>query len=383
MDARRRAEIIRERASGLGFAICRFARVDRAPHADAFLRWLDRGKHAGMEYLPRTAFTRVDPRVVWPEVRSLIVLGWPYPGGTGPYPRWREELRGRVAAYAAGRDYHRAVGEGLRKLADCLMRLEPGIECRWYVDTGPVLERDWGAIAGVGWQGRNTNLLHPRLGSWFFLACILLNRDLEPDAPLPDRCGRCSRCLPSCPTGALSEDYELDARLCISYWTIEHRGSIPLRIRPFLQDWVFGCDLCQEVCPWNRKRSIDSASERNLELYPYLPDILAISESEFRQRFRHTALWRARREGLARNAAIVLGNSGNPAAIPALYRALTTDPSAVVRCHAAWAMGAIGTGKAVDMLYRTRKRETDPIVLQEINASLEKRAARANVPTDM
>ncbi len=371
MDPELIAQHIREFARELGFPACGFARAEMPPHADAFARWLEGGGHAGMNYLVRTLPQRVNPRLLIADARTIIVLGSPYAVSSGPLPTWREELRGRIASYALGVDYHEDLGTKLRELCGKIMSLVPGVRCRWSVDAGAVLERDWATVAGLGWQGRNTNVLTATLGSYFFLACILVNLELPPDSPAPHRCGGCVRCLPSCPTGALSLDYRLDARRCISYWTIEHRGTIPPAIRSAVQDWVFGCDLCQEVCPWNSRRKKEGESRRQEELYPFLPELLRLSEDGFRMRYRKSALWRARREGIARNAAVVLGNSGNPDAVPVLAEALVTDPSKVVRAHAAWALGQIRSRTALDRLYRALEREAEPEVRAEIYAALE------------
>lgn len=355
-------------ARAAGFDLCGFAAAGPAPHAAFFAEWLARGNAAGMDYLAAGAERRVAPAIALPAVRTIISLGIAYAPPPAPPVRWREKLLGRIAAYALERDYHDVLRKRLKRFAAALRELVPGIEHRVYVDAGPVLERDWAAASGVGWFGKNTNILHQTHGSWFFLAEVLTSLELEPTLPVADHCGRCVTCLERCPTGALLPGYELDARRCISYWTIEHRGSIPVALRAEIGNWIFGCDVCQEVCPWNEKMRPPVASEQRLT--PYLPDLLALDEEGFRERFRGSAVRRAKREGLLRNVAIVLGNTANPDAVAPLARALRADPAAVVRAHAAWALGRLGTSAGRDALAAALADE-DPSVRREAAAALE------------
>jgi len=240
---------------------------------------------------------------------------------------------------------------------------------RAYVDTGPVLEREWAAEAGLGWFGRNTNLLNRHHGSYFFLAEIFT--DVEFDSavePYREHCGTCRECLERCPTQALADGYLLDPRLCISYLTIEHRGAIPVELRPRLGNWIFGCDICQEVCPWNGDAT--RAASPNEDLAPSLIDLMRLDDAGFRRRYGKTAIARTKRRGLLRNAAIALGNSANPAALPVLARTLAQEPEALVREHAAWALGRLGARQARDALMRARTRETAPDVIREIDHAL-------------
>ena len=223
-----------------------------------------------------------------------------------------------VARYAWGEDYHAVIEPRLRTLADTIASLAPGTVSRAYVDTGPLLERDLAARAGLGWIGKNTMLLHPDLGSFFFIGVVLTTAELEPDAPLPDRCGSCTRCLDACPTGAFVEPYVLDARRCIAYLTIEHRGPIPPSSGPALGAWTFGCDVCQDVCPWNGRAPVTSEAAFGPRRHPPLAELLALGEAAYLEGFRGSPLKRARREGLARNAAIALGNRGTAGDVPAL-----------------------------------------------------------------
>lgn len=360
---------IRAQAHVLGFALCGFARVEPLPHAESVRRWVAAGHAGSMQYIERGLPKRLDVRLLLPTVRSVITLGYPYLPPVLPIVDWHAQLRGRIAAYALGTDYHVIMEEKLRQLAAEIGVLRDGIEARVYVDTGPVLEREWAASGGIGWFGKNTNVLHTEEGSWFFLGEILTNLALEPDAAQPDRCGTCTRCLDLCPTQALKSGYVLDARLCISYLTIEHRGSIPRELRSKLGNWIFGCDVCQEVCPWNARRARRCQQPPTEALLPYLPDLLRLDEEEFRWRFRHTAMARARRPGLARNVAVALGNTHNPAAVPALSAALRSDPTPLVRAHAAWALGQIGDAAARRALDAAHGAEPDAEVRREIAAA--------------
>jgi epoxyqueuosine reductase len=333
---------IKEQAHCLGFDFVGVTHPASSAHAAFYADWLARDYHAEMGYLarPDAVEKRADPRRIMPQARSIVVVGMNYYAGDPPPT---EGLLGRVARYAWGTDYHTVMVEKLRQLTAWIAEhTGQPVAHRAYVDTGPLLEREIAQRAGLGWIGKNTNLIHPELGSYFFLGDLLLDLELEPDAPFTaDRCGDCTACLDACPTGALVAPRTLDARRCISYLTIEHRGSIPTEIRPLLGDRVFGCDTCQEVCPWNRRfarpTSEPAFAPRPGQVASDLIELLELDDDGFRVRFRDTPLWRARRAGLARNAAVVLGNLGDPAAIPALGRVLS-DPDPMVAEHAAWAL---------------------------------------------
>jgi epoxyqueuosine reductase len=319
-----------------------------------------------MRWLVRRHDERMDPRVGFPWARALVVVAYPYPPPPPPPPRWRETLRGRIASYAAGRDYHHTVLELLERLARRLAEAFDGARFRGYVDTGPIVEREWAAAAGLGWIGRNTLVLDRVAGSYCYLAELVTDLEVEP-VPLPaDHCGTCTACVRACPTGALEDGYTMDPRRCIAYLTIEHRSAIPPPLRPALENWIFGCDVCQEVCPWNRDAR-DPAAEA--ELCPALPGVLALDRQGFDARYGHTAVARARRSGLLRNVAIALGNSGNPDAVPPLAAALS-DPEPLVRGHAGWALGRIGGPAARRALEAARRGESDAEVRAEIAAAL-------------
>jgi len=372
---------IRAAARRVGFDRCGFARIEPlATRADFLAQWLAEGNAAGMGYIGRGLAKRLDPQLILPAARSVITVGVRYRPPPAPPIDWQTQLRGRIAAYALGTDYHVVIVEKLRQLAAALTQLRPGLKALEYVDTGAILEREWAARGGVGWFGKNTNLLRTDDGSYFFIAELLTTLDLEPDTPVADHCGTCTRCLELCPTAALKPGYVLDARLCISYLTIEHRGVIPAALRPQLGNWIFGCDVCQEVCPWNEKLVRGEGVGAAEELLPYLPDLLQLDADAFQARFRYSAIRRAKRDGLVRNVAIALGNTRNPAAVEPLRVALRHDPSPLVRAHAAWALGAIGGHSARAALEPARRAEADRTVLQEIESALETAGQRSITP---
>ena len=356
-------ELIAEDARATGFSLAGCAPLTELPRGTFLEGWLADGRAGEMRYLERRADDRIDPRRAWAWARAIITLAFPYNPPPPPPADWQSTLRGRMAAYAAGRDYHDTVTALQQQLIKRLQARWPGATFKPYVDTGPILEREWAMRGGIGWIGRNTLLLHRHAGSYFFLAEMLTDLALAP-SPLPaDHCGTCTRCLTGCPTGALTE-YAMDPRRCISYLTIEHRTAIPVTLRPALENWIFGCDVCQEVCPWNRA----ARSEPDEALAPFLPGLLALDADGFRARFGGTAVTRARRRGLLRNVAVALGNSGNPVAVPPLVAALA-DREPLVRSHAAWALGRLGGRPARDALERTLREDPDPDVRAEAVAA--------------
>lgn len=362
MDLRRK---IRRLALEVGFVDCGVASARGLPRERFLGDWIAAGLAGGMDYIARRVRERLDPRERADWVRGIISVAWPYGPPPAPAPDWQWSLTGRVSAYARGRDYHRLVSRALRRLAAALGREHPGARILAYVDTGPVLEREWGYRAGLGWFGKNTMLIDRTRGSYFFLGELLVSLPLtEADEPSRSFCGTCRRCIESCPTGALADGYLLDARRCISYLTIENRGPIPSELRPRLGNWVFGCDVCQEVCPWN-----PAPGPPEPELLPSLVELLMLDEKAFKARFSGTALARARRAGLARNAAVALGNSRNPEACVPLASSLVSDPDPIVRAHAAWALGRLGGSAARAALERARRREADPAAAAEMEAA--------------
>ncbi len=362
-------ETLTHTAREQGFVLIGFARLHPLTEREDFYRqWLDDGGNASMTYLAKDPDLRFDPRRLDPRYKSVVSLGYPYAARAAPEVDWRSEMRGRIAAYALGRDYHDVVKKRARAVGNVIRHLRPGSTTRTYVDTGPVFEREWGSAARIGWFGKNTMLLNREHGSYFFLAEIFTDVEFEaPAEPYRDHCGTCRRCLDLCPTGALADGYVMRSDLCISYQTIENRGAIPRELRSKLGNWIFGCDICNDVCPWNDDHlSDDSAGD----LLPRLPELLALDEAEFGLRFTVSAVKRAKRRGLLRNVAVALGNTGNPAAVAPLARAIEAESEPLIRSHAAWALGQIGGSAARRSLERAL-RDRDTAVRREAVAALE------------
>lgn len=352
----------------LGFVDPRVARVEALDRAAFLETWLADGRAGDMRFLLHHKKARLDPRTRYPWARSVVSAFFPYAAPPAPVRRWKEELRGRIAAYALGPDYHDVMTERLSRWREAVRELFPGSEAKGFVDTGAVFEHEWAARAGVGWTGKHTLTLSETRGSYAFLGEIFLEADLEPDAPVSDRCGTCTRCLDVCPTDAIAPGYRLDPRRCISYLTIEHRGVVPPDLRPKIGEWVFGCDLCQTTCPWNDGAS-SPATER---LAPPLARLLALDDDGFERLYGASAIRRAGRIGLARNAAIVLGNTGNPDAVPPLARALRDHDAPLVRRHAAGSLGVLrdATPRAGAALEAARS-DPDDGVRGEVETALE------------
>ena len=343
MDASAAAERLRAMARAAGFDLAGVARLAPAATGEAYLRWLARGDQAGMAWMGRNVELRLDPRGLLAGARSALVVGLRYAPLAGAAEPPAGDLWPRVARYARGADYHDLMRARLERIAEEARRAWPEVGTRVCVDTAPLLERDLAARAGLGAVGKNTLLLNPEAGSWFLLGELLLTLDLPPDAPLADLCGSCTRCLEACPTGALPEPFRLDARRCLSYWTIEHRGEVAAEVRGALGDWVFGCDVCQDACPWNRRPAPADHPELDLpeRRRPLdLAGLLGLAEEDFRVLFRGSPMKRARAEGLRRNAALALAGRSDPRARKALGAAAEGDPSPVVREAAAWALAA-------------------------------------------
>ncbi len=372
---------LKEQARGLGFGLVGIASVEPSDHLGLYTRWVREGKHGEMAYLARedALARRSDLRGTLASVRSAVVVGDEYfqedPPGVPADP-----ARAVIARYARGLDYHETIKRRLIELRGWIQAAAAApVEARAYVDTGPVLERELAQRAGVGWFGKNTMLIHPKRGSYFFLGVLLLDLDLDEDEPFQeDHCGTCRSCLEACPTGALlgrdgSGAPVMDATRCISYLTIEHRGPIPVELRPLMGNRVYGCDICQEVCPWNERfaepsddpaygarEGLDGPSLLNLT-----DELLSLSSEEFSARFRKSPIKRAKRAGLLRNLCIALGNWGMGDAESILARALGDDEP-MVRGHAAWALGRIDTVGANTSLQRRLKVEMDAWVREEI-----------------
>ncbi len=341
MTAAAMKSLVQQRARELGFDLCRITTAAPPASAAQFRAAVAEGRHAGMEWLARNAAKRADPQLVLPGARSLVALAVSY--ATPPEAPVRDG-HGVVARYARYQDYHDVLAEPLRELSALLDTLGgPGTRSLWYVDTGPILERDLAQRAGIGFVGKHTNLISRRLGNWFFLAEILTTLELAPDAPESNRCGTCTRCLTACPTGALPAPFTLDARRCISYLTIELKGSIPEELRPLLGNRIYGCDDCLAACPWNRfaqAASLLKPHARDDLAEPDLLALLALDAAAFKARFAGSPVLRTKRRGLLRNVCVALGNVGGLEALPALERA-AQDAEPLIAEHAAWAIGRI------------------------------------------
>lgn len=323
---------IKELARQVGFDRVGIAPATDADGFDRLADWLERGFAGDMAYMHKHRDARRHPSSILPGVQSVVMVALNYhhdPDG------------GPIAQYAHGPDYHDVLREKLNRLLALIQTESPEIQGRGVVDTAPLLERDFARRAGLGWIGKNTMLIHPRLGSFFFLGALLLDVPLAADAPFEkNHCGTCTRCLDACPTDAFPAPGWLDSRRCISYLTIEHRGAIDQALRPGLGEWIFGCDICQDVCPWNTKAPLAAEALRDDLVAPDLLELLKITDTEFRRRFRGTAIYRTKRAGLVRNVALALGNRGDSAALPHL-EALLDDPDPVIHDAVHWAIDVI------------------------------------------
>ena len=331
------AEEIRKFAKTFGFSLTGVARIEATPEGNFYSEWLQRGYAGEMQYLERQKAARLDPQTVLPGAKSVIVCAMNY-NTDYPYTS-NDPERAWISRYAWGDDYHVTLQEKLRELAQWIEANGPA-RTRTYVDTGPLTERVFARYAGIGWFGKNTCIINQRAGSWLFLGCVLTDLELAPDTPPPDRCGSCTRCLDACPTDAFVAPYVLDSRKCISYTTIELRGAIPESEREGIGHHLFGCDICQDVCPWNRRAPVteESAFKAKEGLYwPELEGLLGFSDEQWKVAIRGTPLKRAKVRGLIRNLMAVCGNSGLRRFIPKLQRFLQHEDEHV-RSHAAWAI---------------------------------------------
>jgi epoxyqueuosine reductase len=371
MDVQTITDELKQRAAELGFSLCGVTPAVAPPGVARFDAWLAAGYAGQMHYLADRRDAYSHPKHVLDGARCVVMLAMGYRTAEPAVARPGE---GRVSRYAwGGADYHDLVRQRLDALAELLSARVPAARVRGVVDTAPVLEREFAQLAGLGWIGKNTLLLNREHGSWFFLAALLTDMELAYDAPhAMDHCGTCRACLDACPTGAFPQPYVLDATRCISYLTIELRDSIPAELRPGVGDWLFGCDVCQEVCPWNSRAPVSDEpafAPRAVSNPVDLIELFALDDEAFRERFRHTPLWRAKRRGILRNAAIALGNRPTPQAIPALVRGLNDDEP-LVRAACAWALGRFAQPTARRALAHRRELEHDDDVLAEIEAAL-------------
>ena len=375
-------EQIKNHAHKLGFELVGVTPAEETPAIEHYERWLENGYAGKMDYLERHLPLKRHPRNVLPEVKSIISLGMNYHTIHPPEKQVKDPSRGQISRYAWGSDYHDIIRVKLRRLTKFIEETaEATLKSRVFVDSGPILERQYAENAGLGWIGKNTNLINWRSGSWYFLSEVLVSIELAYDL-LPPRgsCGTCTRCIDECPTDAIIAPNVLDSRLCISYLTIELKGSIPRELRPQMGNLIFGCDICQEVCPWNSKAT--STAERGFyprkqNFVPKLLSLLNMTQAEFSKRFKGSPIKRAKRRGFLRNVAVALGNWGNKSAVPGLKRALNDDEP-LVRAHVAWALGQIG-GQAAKKALRARLRvETDSQVIKEIKTTMGKRTENSH-----
>ena len=364
------ASVLREIALESGFDVVGFGPANPGEDGERFLEWIAAGRHASMDYLERNQERIREPQRWLDGARSTISLGFEYPAEP-----WSFDQGGRVARYAVGRDYHRALGKRLERLQRRLVSEGGSDASKLAVDAAPVLERALALRAGVGFLAKSAGIIHPERGPWLLLSEILTKDELPADAPSPGSCGTCTACLDACPTGALVAPFELDARRCLSWSTIEHRGPTPRELRSSQGDWVFGCDVCIEVCPFvsgatrQREDDPDLAPHRALSAYS-LVGLLEIDAEDWDRAWTGTAMRRATRNGLRRNAAITLGNLGHDVAAPQLTAALA-DQDTGVRSAAAWALAKLGVER--DAIAQARDREADPAMRADLEASLEGR----------
>jgi epoxyqueuosine reductase len=363
---------LRDQAASLGFNGLGVSSAAPARRLDAYLNWIENGHHGEMGYMARQdrVERRRNPQIILPGVQSIISLGLSYSTTQIPPQIAQNPSRGRISNYAWGIDYHDLIIPKLEVLATWLRDLKPGTQSRVYVDTGAVLERDHAETSGLGFTGKNTMLIAPQRGSWFFLGEILTTLVLPTTPPITmPSCGSCHRCLDACPTGAFPAPYKLDARRCISYLTIELKGWIPGNLRPLMGNWIYGCDICQDVCPFNRFAEPDNEWEFkpvNIDAAaPLLLDILALDDEAFNERFERSPIKRIKRGRLLRNACVAVGNWGHRSAVPSLVE-LLKDPNPLLRGHAAWALHQIRDAGAKTAIKDALRVEKDPKVRQEL-----------------
>jgi epoxyqueuosine reductase len=377
-DPRQIKAAVLQQAQMLGFAVAGVTRPDAVPEASVRLRrFLADGCHGDMDWLAVTAERRGAPTALWPDVRAVIMLGLNYGPGHDPLAVLAQKDHGAVSVYAQGDDYHELIKKRLKELARWLIA-QAGGDVKVFVDTAAVMEKPLAAGAGLGWQGKHTNLVSRGYGSWLFLGAIFTTLDLPPDAPERDACGSCRACLDICPTAAFPAPYRLDARRCISYLTIEHKGPIPRALRPLMGNRIFGCDDCLAVCPWNKfaqeGREAKLAARETLRA-PALAELARLDDTQFRALFAKTAVKRTGRERFVRNVLIAIGNSGDASLAPEAER-LLDDASPLVRGAAVWALSRLVARERLDALHR---RDSDGSVNEEWAAATAERHPRGSI----
>ncbi|MEX0591484.1 MAG: tRNA epoxyqueuosine(34) reductase QueG [Xanthobacteraceae bacterium] len=366
-------QALAERARAEGFDTIGITRPDAIERAAPHLHdWLDAGAHGDMEWMAATRDRRSDPRVLWPDVKRVVVLGLNYGPDENPLALLAHKERGAISVYARGNDYHDLIKGKLKRIAQWLVA-QTASELKVFVDTAPVMEKPLAEAAGLGWQGKHTNVVSRAHGSWLFLGVLFTNLELPEDAPEPDHCGSCRACLDICPTNAFPAPYKLDARRCISYLTIEHKGPIPRELRPLIGNRIYGCDDCLAVCPWNKFAQEGREAKlaaRDENRAPNLQDLVRLDDAAFRARFAKSPIKRTGRDRFLRNVLIAIGNSGNAALAPDVRR-LLDDPSPLVRGAAVWALSELIAKDDLSALAQAHSlKEGDPGVADEWEAAL-------------
>ena len=367
--------LLREKASALGFDLFGVVPVSRSETIDIYKAWLNKGYAGTMEYLERHSELKEDPRNLLPETLSMVALGCNY-NTENPSPETKDPSKARISRYAWGDDYHEIIHSKLKALEYYLCNeLNAANKTRFFVDSGPILEREVAQRAGLGWFGKHSNLINVKNGSWFFLAEMLVDVELETDQPFTRvDCGTCTSCIDACPTGAIIADRTVDARLCISYLTIELKEEVPVELRPKIGNHIFGCDICQDVCPWNKDapESVEPGFKSRIgNVATDLTELMNLDQAAFSKKFQKSPIKRTKRRGLLRNVAVALGNWANADAIPALDIGLH-DIEPVVRSHSAWALGRINNEMAREKLKNAQLNEKNTNVLREIELALGK-----------
>jgi len=378
MGIKELTDSIKSEALALGFDLVGISPVGDLPENQFYKEWLSNGYAGEMGYMEKNPERRADVRAILPDARSVVSCGLNYNTGYPYSTQARDGGKGWIARYAWGDDYHETIKKKLEELKGYIHEAaredDTGV-C--YVDTGPVLERNYARHAGVGWTGKNTCIINQQKGSWLFLGEIITTLELDYDTPPPDRCGTCTSCIDACPTDAIREPYVLDSRRCISYLTIELKGSIPMELRDKMDNNIFGCDICQDVCPWNKQALVteqESFLPRESIYNPDLGSLSRLSAQDFRDMFKGSPVKRSKRRGFLRNVMIAIGNSGDKELIPRVKDCLE-DEEPLVRMHAAWALWKLDGKKCEETLMNHRKNESDPEVLDEIDSILQELSA--------
>jgi epoxyqueuosine reductase len=373
---------LNDRATALGFDVLRVAAPDAIPEARARLdAWLALGRHGSMDWMAATPDRRADPATLWPEVRSIVMLGLNYGPVSDPLHTLAMRDRGAISVYARGRDYHDVIKGKLKELAGFLAARAGG-DVKVFVDTAPVMEKPLAQAAGLGWQGKHSVLVSRDLGNWLFLGAIFTTATLQPDRSETDHCGSCRRCLDICPTDAFPEPYQLDSRRCISYLTIEHKGHIAPSLREKIGNRVFGCDDCLAVCPWNKFAQTGREArlaQRDDFVAPNLSDLARLDDADFRERFAGSPIKRTGRDRFLRNVLIAIGNSGQIGLADEALR-LVDDPSPLVRAMAVWAAGRLVPEAVRELAAGRRDSEVDPYVRTEWERAISPGTETAETP---